>query len=117
MDLAQNGREALDLLEQNEYALVLMDCMMPVLDGYDATSVIRDPTSSVRQHGIPVIALTANAMREDRDKCLAVGMDDYLAKPLEVPELLAMLRRWCAVEGNIHDGSPEKKAIKQGKSA
>jgi len=114
VDLAQNGREALDLLEQNEYALVLMDCMMPVLDGYDATSVIRDPTSSVRQHGIPVIALTANAMREDRDKCLAVGMDDYLAKPLEVPELLAMLRRWCAVEGDIHDGSPEKKGHQAG---
>lgn len=96
LDLAQNGREALDLLEKNDYTLVLMDCMMPVLDGYTATAAIRDPASAVRNHAIPVIALTANAMREDRDKCLAAGMDDYLAKPLEVPELLALLQKWTA---------------------
>lgn len=96
LDLAQNGCEALNLLEKNDYTLVLMDCMMPVLDGYSATAVIRDPGSAVRNHAIPVIAMTANAMREDRDKCLAAGMDDYLAKPLEVPELLALLQKWTS---------------------
>jgi PAS domain S-box-containing protein len=94
VDVASNGCEALTLLENNDYALVLMDCMMPVLDGYEAMAAIRNQTSNVRNHAIPVIALTANAMREDRDKCLAVGMDDYLAKPIEVAMLLAKLEKW-----------------------
>lgn len=100
VDLAKNGREALDLLEHNDYALVLMDCMMPELDGYDATAVIRDQASAVKNHAIPVIALTANAMREDRDICFAAGMDDYLAKPIEVPELLLLLQKWTASNFN-----------------
>ena len=94
VDVADNGSEALKLLEKNDYALVLMDCMMPVLDGYEATAAIRDPASNVRNHAIPVIAITANAMREDRDKCLAAGMDDYLSKPVEVAALRAMLEKW-----------------------
>jgi CheY-like chemotaxis protein len=105
VDLAQNGREALTLLEQHEYAMVLMDCMMPVLDGYEATAVIRDPASSVRNHAIPVIALTANAMREDRDRCLTAGMDDYLAKPLEVSELLAVLQKWSTLSCSASQSS------------
>jgi PAS domain S-box-containing protein len=95
VDVAINGCEALKLLEENDYALVFMDCMMPVMNGYDATAVIRDQTSEVKDHSIPVIALTANAMREDGDKCLAAGMDDYLAKPIEVEKLLAMLGKWA----------------------
>jgi CheY-like chemotaxis protein/HPt (histidine-containing phosphotransfer) domain-containing protein len=95
VDVAINGCEALKLLEENDYALVFMDCMMPVMNGYDATAVIRDQTSAVKDHSIPVIALTANAMREDGDTCLAAGMDDYLAKPIEVEKLLAMLGKWA----------------------
>jgi two-component system sensor histidine kinase/response regulator len=71
-----------------------MDCMMPVMDGYEATAVIRDQTSKVRNHAIPVIALTGNAMRGDRDRCLAAGMNDYLSKPLKNKELLALLEKW-----------------------
>ena len=96
VDAAANGREALALLEREDYALVLMDCMMPVMNGYEATAVIRDPGSAVRNHAIPVIALTANAMREDRSGCLAAGMDDYLSKPLEIGELLALLEKWMS---------------------
>jgi signal transduction histidine kinase/ActR/RegA family two-component response regulator len=100
VDVANNGIEALKLLEENDYSLVLMDCMMPVMTGYEATAVIRATDSMVRNHSIPVLALTANAMREDRDKCLTAGMDDYLAKPIEFADLLAMLEKWMVkVEG------------------
>jgi signal transduction histidine kinase/ActR/RegA family two-component response regulator len=100
VDVANNGLEALKLLEENDYSLVLMDCMMPVMTGYEATAVIRALDSRVINHSIPILALTANAMREDRDRCLAAGMDDYLAKPIEFADLLAMLEKWMVkVEG------------------
>lgn len=94
VDVANNGGEAIKALERNDYDLVLMDCMLPVLNGLEATAIIRDPTSAVRNHSIPVIALTANAMRDDRENCLAAGMDDYLAKPIEVKKVLAILEKW-----------------------
>ena len=96
MDVVNNGSEALKVLEENDYTLVLMDCMMPVMNGFEATSIIRDQSSAVRNHAIPVIALTANAFKEDQERCLAVGMDDYLSKPIDVNELLAMLEKWVA---------------------
>ncbi len=91
VDVASDGMEALQALEKNDYALVLMDCMMPVMNGYDVTAVIRDPDSAVRRHDIPVIALTGNAMKQDRDRCIAAGMDDHLPKPLVLVDLLAKL--------------------------
>ena len=94
VDVACDGGEALELLESNDYDAVLMDCMMPVTNGYDATAVIRDPASKVRNHAIPVIALTANAFGEDRITCLEGGMNGYLAKPLDVEKLLTMLAKW-----------------------
>jgi two-component system, sensor histidine kinase len=95
VDAANNGNEALKLLEQNDYAMVLMDCMMPVMNGYEATAVIRAQTSKVRNHAIPVIALTANAMQEDRERCLAAGMNDYVSKPLKIAELQTLLEKWA----------------------
>ncbi len=94
VDVAGNGSEALKALAEQEYDLVLMDCMMPVMNGYEATAAIRDPASAVRNHTIPVIALTANAMKEDRDRCLESGMNDYLAKPIDFPKLLTLLEMW-----------------------
>jgi len=94
VDVAANGCEALHMLERNDYDLVLMDCMLPVLNGYDATAAIRDPASAVRNHQVTVIAVTANSMREDREACLAAGMDDYISKPLNITQLLAMLDKW-----------------------
>ncbi len=96
VDVACDGSEALELLENHDYNAVLMDCMMPGINGYDVTAVIRDQASKVRNHDIPIIALTANAFDEDRKKCLTAGMDDYLAKPLEVEKLLVMLEKWAA---------------------
>ena len=78
VDVAQNGRDALEHLSVNRYDLVLMDCQMPEMDGLEATAIIRDPTSTVRDHAIPIIAMTANAFAEDRERCLAVGMNDFL---------------------------------------
>ena len=94
VDVAGDGKAALQALEKEDYALVLMDCMMPEMNGYEVTAVIRDPASAVRQHDIPVIALTGNAMKQDRDRCIAAGMDDHLSKPLLLPDLLAKLDLW-----------------------
>jgi two-component system sensor histidine kinase/response regulator len=93
--VANNGKEALRFLKFNNYALVLMDCMMPVMNGYDTTTVIRDHSSDVKDHTIPVIALTANTMHEDRISCLTSGMNDFLSKPLEFNELLLMIDKWA----------------------
>lgn len=67
---------------------------MPVMDGFEATRIIRDPASRVRNHAVPVIALTANAMAGDRDQCLAAGMNDYLAKPVKSAPLIEMVGLW-----------------------
>ncbi len=82
-----NGRQAVEALEKKSYDLVLMDIQMPEMDGFEATAAIRDPNSAVLNHAIPVIALTAHAMKGDREKCLGAGMNDYVAKPIQ-PEVL-----------------------------
>ncbi|MEI6209619.1 MAG: response regulator [Desulfuromonadales bacterium] len=94
-DVVANGLEAVRALELINYDLVLMDCMMPKMDGYEAAAIIRNPDSSVKNHAVPVIAVTANAMIGDRDICLQAGMDDYLAKPLKKEDLAAMIDKWC----------------------
>ena len=91
---AENGAEAVALLESQTFGIVLMDCQMPVMDGYAATQVIRDPASAVLDHKIPIIALTANAMEGDREKCMTAGMDDYVSKPIDRGELSDALERW-----------------------
>ena len=93
-DVAANGLEAIEALATLPYDLVLMDMQMPVLDGVGATRQIRDSQSRVLDHCVPVIAMTANAMRGDREECLAAGMNDYVAKPIEVASLVAALTKW-----------------------
>ena len=93
-DAVANGAEAVRSLAELPYDLVLMDVQMPVLDGLEATRKIRDPLSPVQNHRIPIIAMTANAMRGDREKCLAAGMDDYISKPVSPKDLAAVLEQW-----------------------
>ena len=96
-DSAGNGREAIDKLEQLSYDLVFMDCQMPVMDGYMATQCIRDPHSNVTNHSVPIVAMTANAMQGDREKCMDAGMDDFIAKPVDVVKLQKKLEKWLAI--------------------
>jgi CheY-like chemotaxis protein len=93
-DAVANGLEAIETLQRIPYDLVLMDCQMPEMDGYEATRQIRDPASHVLDHRIPVVAMTAHAMKEDRDRCLAAGMDDYVSKPVQPRQLAAAIQRW-----------------------
>ena len=93
MDVAANGEIALAMLAAGRYDLVLMDCQMPVMDGYDATAEWRRREAPGAR--LPVIAMTANAMQGDRERCLAAGMDDYVAKPIQPAELVRVMSRWA----------------------
>ena len=95
-DMAENGVEALAAFERHEYQLILMDCMMPKMDGYEATRRLRKRAAETGRARVPVIALTASATEGDREKCLAAGMDDYLAKPFTAAEFIATVSRWIA---------------------
>jgi CheY-like chemotaxis protein len=92
-ELVASGAEALDALAHGPFQLVLMDCMMPELDGFAATAELRRREDGTGTHTI-VVAMTANAMEGDREKCLAAGMDDYLGKPVQLQELKAVLDHW-----------------------
>ncbi|QXI26959.1 hybrid sensor histidine kinase/response regulator [Pseudomonas vanderleydeniana] len=93
VSVAAHGGEALSQLEQQDFDMVLMDCNMPVMDGYEASRQIR---RSGRWPNLPIVALTANAMPEERERCRAAGMSDYLAKPFRREELMALLELWVA---------------------
>jgi CheY-like chemotaxis protein/HPt (histidine-containing phosphotransfer) domain-containing protein len=92
-DVVSNGEEAIKALEMNVYDFVLMDVNMPVMDGLEATGVIRDPESKVLNHHVPIIAMTALAMKGDRERCLKAGMDDYVSKPIELRDLTEAIKR------------------------
>ncbi|MBC8181456.1 response regulator [candidate division KSB1 bacterium] len=99
-DAVADGKEALKSLAEIPYDLVLMDIQMPEMDGFEATSVIRSENSIVINHNIPIVAMTANAMKGDREKCLAAGMDDYISKPIYPEELAATLGKWLSGNGS-----------------
>lgn len=122
VDVAGNGREALEMASKLPYDLILMDCQMPEMDGYSATAAIRDLEAQkagqckVEGSGgperyparIPIVALTAHALREEREKCLAVGMDDFVTKPFKPEALDAVLERWIK-PSQSEIGKPEPK--------
>lgn len=93
----QNGEEAVSLITQGLLpALVLMDCQMPVMDGYEATQAIRKWEKDNDKPRLPIIALTASVFEEDRNHCIAVGMDDFLTKPVDITRLTSALSKWIA---------------------
>jgi light-regulated signal transduction histidine kinase (bacteriophytochrome)/CheY-like chemotaxis protein len=93
-DAVANGQEALDRLTQQAYDVVLMDCQMPVLDGYEATRQLRQREQAQQHSHTPIIGLTAFAMESDRQKCLDAGMDDYISKPVHIHELKTLLEKY-----------------------
>ena len=107
-DAVANGAEAIKALETLPYDLVLMDVQMPEMDGLAAAEQIRNPRSSVRNHRIPIIAMTAHALQGDRERCLKAGMNDYIAKPVDPRTLAEVLEKWLPGEtGAATDPTPE----------
>ncbi|MGY4522957.1 response regulator [Thermostichus sp. MS-CIW-30] len=108
-DVVANGQEVLDLLQQVRYDLILMDCQMPVMDGYEATRRLRQQERR-SGHRTVVIAITANAMQEDRERCLQAGMDDYLSKPVLKEDLQRLLNHWSQLIAQSAGGSSNQAA-------
>ena len=104
--IAQNGQEALDMLGDARFDIIFMDCQMPVMDGFEATRQIR---ADEALRAVPVIALTANAMVGDREKCIAAGMDDYMSKPVKEEKLRDMLERWLPESARV----PDERAVER----
>lgn len=92
--LVDDGQKATEAVSQEAFDLVLMDCMMPVMDGYEATKAIRNSGESYA--GIPIIAFTANTMEEDQLACQQAGMDDFIDKPVTIDKMSKLLQRWSA---------------------
>ena len=111
---AENGEIALEILKEAGFDLIIMDCQMPVMDGFDCTGRIRhlEVTGKLSKR-TPIIALTANAMKGDREKCLAAGMDDYLAKPVRRIELQKMLEKWLLDKDGEKAEEPEEEIIQE----
>ena len=103
VDVANNGAEALAMLAQHAYDGVLMDCQMPVMDGFEATRQLRRQPAHAR---LPVLAMTANTMAGDMERCLAAGMNDHIAKPIDVPQLFVTLHRWVRVGQPAPEAAP-----------
>ena len=100
-----DGRQAVERLEQEPFDLVLMDCLMPVMDGYMATRLWRERERTRGDARLPIVAMTANAMAGDRERCLAAGMDDYISKPLDRAALAQLLEKWLAAS-QAQPGAP-----------
>ncbi len=102
-----NGQDAVRALETGSFDLVLMDLQMPIMDGFEATRTIRDPQSAVRNRRVPIVAMTAHALKGDRERCLEAGMDDYVSKPVDPKKLATVAERWIGRSANrVHTPTP-----------
>jgi CheY-like chemotaxis protein/HPt (histidine-containing phosphotransfer) domain-containing protein len=95
-DLAVDGASAIDALREQDYDLVLLDCQLPGMDGFQVARLIRQSEAPVRNHAVPIVAMTAYALDGDRQKCMDAGMNGYLAKPIQVTELKRAVEQWAA---------------------
>ncbi|HLN48996.1 MAG TPA: ATP-binding protein [Steroidobacteraceae bacterium] len=109
VEVVTTGVEALERLSKTRYQLILMDCQMPEMDGFEATRRIRDRTSAVLDHEVPIVAMTANAFPEDRVRAIASGMNDFLSKPVDQSTLSAVIEKWLRAPGRPAE-SPDQPA-------
>jgi CheY-like chemotaxis protein len=112
LDCVENGQEAVTMTSAVEYDLILMDCNMPMMDGWQATEKIRQRREL--NASVPIVAVTANAMKGDRDKCIQAGMDDYISKPVDRKKLYEIIAKWTMVEEQA--GAPESHTTQRGSS-
>ena len=107
-DVVANGRQAVEAVKKKRYALILMDCQMPEMDGFEAAAIIRNRSASSPR--VPICALTANAMEGDRERCLSAGMDDYIPKPISLDKLAEIVSRWIpgVTNAGAQAGRPAK---------
>jgi len=106
-DIASNGQEALDLFTKNKYNLILLDCQMPVMDGYNATLAIRKYEKEYNFEPISILALTASAFESDKEKCLSFGMDDIITKPIKMEDFVHKLNKYIKTTENIEKSTKE----------
>ncbi|MCK5034588.1 MAG: response regulator [Candidatus Sabulitectum sp.] len=106
-DVAMNGKEALEMLRKQAYDIVLMDCQMPIMDGYEATRIIRSKEGCSLNQAVVVIAMTANVLEGDREKCLQAGMNDYLPKPVTPASVSKVLSSWRSIIQNVNHMAQE----------
>lgn len=98
IDIADNGQIALQMLKEKSYSGVIMDCQMPVMDGYETTRRIRNAESGNNNINIPIVAMTANTMSGDKEKCIEAGMNDFIAKPINIMTLHEKLKQWMGID-------------------
>jgi CheY-like chemotaxis protein/HPt (histidine-containing phosphotransfer) domain-containing protein len=110
-DVVANGREATEALRNIPYQIVLMDVQMPEMDGLEATRIVRAAGEKARNSGVPIIAMTACAMEQDRKRCLEAGMDDYIAKPVTPESLARIIRKWLARHGSSESDAPQSRSL------
>lgn len=106
-DIALDGKSALESYKKKEYDLILMDCEMPILDGYEATKQIREFEFETSKKHTPIIAMTANALNHDKEKCLECGMDNYISKPINIEALLNLLKEYIEVEADTENNTKD----------
>jgi CheY-like chemotaxis protein/HPt (histidine-containing phosphotransfer) domain-containing protein len=112
-DAVASGAEAIEALQKTAYDLVLMDVQMPEMDGISATRAIRKGPLGILNQKVPIIAMTAHALKGDREKCIEAGMDDYISKPIQIKELFAVLEKWLSREepaGDVQAGDAAQEA-------
>ena len=110
VDIANNGYEAVLKVKEKKYDGVLMDCQMPVMDGFEATRAIREDS---RNHALPIIAMTANAMSGDKERCIASGMNDHIAKPIDIAQLFSTMAKHIKLSHATLESSPKEEEISQ----
>ena len=109
-DIAVNGAEAVEMVSRADYDGVLMDCLMPVMDGYEATRRIR---ADARYADLPIIAMTANALVGDGEKCIASGMNEHITKPINIRQLFLILERWVKPQSPQNDTTDASASLSQ----